>query len=72
MKPAALTDTELKYIRHCLDNHFPWTPHKHGLIRSLLAMAVERNEFLKAGGLEFPVNMEVDGVKLQIRKAPVT
>ena len=46
MKPAALTDEQLKYVRHCLDNHFPWTPHKHPLIRALLAMAEERNEML--------------------------
>lgn len=42
-KPTALTDAELAYCRECLRNHWPWGPHKHGLIASLLAMAEERN-----------------------------
>ena len=45
-KPAALSDEQLKYCEDCLRHRWPWTPHKYGLIASLVAMARERNTLL--------------------------
>jgi hypothetical protein len=46
-KPVALTDRELAHCRERLKNHWPWTPHTHATIASLVAMAEERNALIR-------------------------